>query len=34
MAIPHLHAYLLSRVLLELRDSTRDCHVTQYDLDL
>ena len=31
---PHLHAHLLSCVLVEFKDSTGDCHMTQYDLDL
>ena len=30
----HCHAHLLSSVLVKLRDSTGDCHMTQYDLDL
>ena len=28
-----LNVSLLSCVLVELRDSTEDCHMTQYDLD-
>ena len=32
MLNPYLHAYLLSCALVELRDSTRDCHITQYDM--
>ena len=28
------HAHLLSSVLVKLRDSTGDCQMTQYDLDL
>ena len=31
---PHLHDHLLSFALVELGDSTGDCHMTQYDLDL
>ena len=31
---PHLHDHLLSFALVELGDSTGDCHITQYDLDL
>ena len=30
---PYLHAHLLSGGLVELRDSTRDCHIAQYDID-
>ena len=30
----YLHAHLLSFALVELRDSTRDCHITEYDIDL
>ena len=31
---PYLHAHLLSGGLVELRDSKRDCHIAQYDIDL
>ena len=34
MVNPHLHDHLLSFALVELGDSTGDCHMTQYDLDL
>ena len=34
MVNPHLHAHLLSCVSVEFRDITKDCHMTQYDLDL
>ena len=30
---PHLHVHLLSFALVELGDSTGDCHMTQYYLD-
>ena len=33
MVNPLLNVSLLSCVLVELRDSTEDCHMTQYDLD-
>ena len=31
---PHLHAHLLSFALVELVDSTGDCHMTQHDIVL
>ena len=31
---PYLHAHLLSCALVEFRDSTGDCHMTQYDMDI
>ena len=34
MLNPQLHAHLLSYALVELRDSTVDCHTTQYYLDV
>ena len=29
-----MHDHLLSFALVELGDSTGDCHMTQYDIDL
>ena len=29
---PYLHAHILSCALVELRDSTRDCYITQYEI--
>ena len=34
MVNPHLHAHLFACGLVELKDGTRDCHMTQYDIDL